>query len=315
MLKKHKKIVAFIFLASLIFVTVYGNYHFFKDQIFAEMTEESVTTESSQTSSGERSSQDDSEGKNPSIELEGEAVEPQQVEKITRGVLDAGWEAGTANDFIEQQGNKISWNQGNWWYTYNNSSWIYGSIIEATLIVNDKFLPGTNENTRNGFLWANLAESVYTKNLSANTLKRSFPYKSYQIEILQKMLDDGAIEVSYQVTNRDSTAQKIGVSQYVDILDSSPIQVLNGFKGLNVTATNSVALMPDSETMPNWSTGNYGRLKDFSGYSPKTIDGIGWESGKKQPDSSIELKENKPMNLGDSGAVMKNPGVMVEPNE
>ncbi|WP_413516092.1 hypothetical protein [Carnobacterium maltaromaticum] len=234
---------------------------------------------------------------------------------VTNTPLQDGWEFGTANDVIEKTGNKIQWNRGNWWYTYNNNSWVYGTSIEATLIVDGSFLAGTSENTNGGFLWANLAESVYTKNLATSTLKRSFSYKNYQIDIIQKMLDEGSVEVSYQVTNKDSVPQKIGVSQYVDILDSSPIRVLNSFKGLNITNTNSLAMVPDAETMPNWSTGSYGSLRGFSGYYPKTITGVGWESGKKQPDSSVELKENNPLNLGDSGAVMKNPGVMVQPDE
>lgn len=320
MLKKHKKIVAPLFLASLIFVTIYGNYHFLKDQIFAEMTEESVTTESSQTSSGERSSQDSSEEKNSSIELEEEAAQPQQDEKITRGVLDDGWEAGTANDFIEHQGNKISWNNGgSWWYTRNGSSWISKNTIEATLIVNGRFLENTSENVKGGFLWGTTASNVmYFMNSSTNTLKKRFMHERYQIEISQQLLEDGTAEISYQVTNINFPAQKIGVSQYIFINNNLPVRALDDFKGMSMSYGDSdqmLTIIPDSETMPNWSGVRGTMLQNFSGYSPRTVDGVGWESGKQQPSSSVDLNVHQPINLGSPGVVMKNPGVLVNRGE
>lgn len=332
MLKKNKKIVVLLFSLILICGTVYANYEFLKGRIFAEMDEETsegISTSSSEisthevnldSSSEENSTEENSIETNSLTESQEELLQPQQAENILRGMSDSGWEVGAATNTIEKNGNKISWNNGNWWYTYNNNRWVFRNStsrtsIEATLIVNGSFLAGTSENTGDGFLWSNLAESVYTKNLATNTLKRSFPYKTYQIDIIQQLLDDGSVEISYQVTNKNSETQKIGVSQYVDILDSSPIRVLNSFKGLNMANTNSLAMMPDAETMPNWSTGRYGSLKNFNGYSPKMVDGIGWETGIRQLDSSIELKENQPLDLGDSEAVMKNPGVLVAPGE
>ena len=319
MLKKHKNVMLLLLLIGLICGAVYGDYEFLKGHIFAETGEESSRAESSQISSNEASNQevdiDNSKESSPPTEFEGEQPQSHQDEKITRGTLDSGWEVGTADSFIEKNGNKISWNNGSWWYTYNNDSWIYYDAIEAVLIIDGSFLAGTTENTHGGFLWSNLNESVYTINLKSNILKRSFSYRTYQIDLIQHLLEDGSVEVSYQVTNNNLVAQKIGVSQYVDILDSSPIRVLNNFKGLNMTNTNSLTMMPDSETMPNWSAGSYGNLKSFAGYSPNTVDGVGWESGKKQPDASITLTENKTINLGDSVATMKNPGVMVQPNE
>lgn len=307
MLKTHKKIAIFIFTASLIFWTIYANQEFLKGYVFAETDEE--ISESVRAESG-------SEEEQPSNELQEDPVPPQQVEKKTKAILDDGWEIGTANDFIEKQGNKISWNNGGaWWYTYNDLSWVYRNSIEATLIINGSFLPYTSESTNYGFLWANKTESVYSVNSANKMLKRSFLYRTYQIDIIQQLLEDGSVEISYQITNKNTDEQRIGMNQFVDILDSSPISALNGFKGLNVTATNSLAIMPDKETIPNWSTGNVGFLQKFVGYSPKTVDGIGWESGKQQPNSSIELKENKPKSFGDSGAVMKNPGELVAPNE
>ena len=323
MLKKNKKIVALLFSLILICGTIYANYEFLKGHIFAEMdedTSESISTNSAESSSRELNIDSSSEENNLETssltELQDELVKPQQTGDIARGMSDSGWEVGAATNTIEKNGNKISWmNGGSWWYTYNNNSWIYSTSIEATLIINGSFLAGTSENTGYGFLWGSISESVYSINSAANMLKKSFPYKTYQIDIIQQLLDDGAVEISYQVTNKNNETQKIGISQYVDILDSSPIRVLNDFKGLNVTATNSLAMMPDAETMPNWSTGSYGSLKGFSGYSPKTVDGFGWEVGKKQPDSSVELKENQSMALGDSGAIMKNQGVLVAPGE
>ncbi|MBC9809982.1 hypothetical protein GLO24_12510, partial [Carnobacterium maltaromaticum] len=328
MLKKNKKIVVLLFSLILMCGTVYANYEFLKGRIFAEMDEETsegISTSSSEinthevnldSSSEENSSEENSIETNSLTESQEELLQPQQAENILRGMSDSGWEVGAATNTIEKNGNKISWNNGgSWWYTYNNNSWLYGTSIEAALIVNGSFLAGTSENKNSGFLWGSKNESVYSIHVSANMLKRSFPYKTYQIDIIQQLLDDGSVEISYQVTNKNSETQKIGISQYVDILDSSPIRVLNDFKGLNVTETNSLAMMPDAETMPNWSTGRYGGLKSFNGYSPKTVAGIGWETGKRQPDSSIELKENQPMDIGDSEAVMKNPGVLVAPGE
>ncbi|MFS7401340.1 hypothetical protein [Carnobacterium maltaromaticum] len=314
MLKKNKKIVALLFSLILICGTVYANYEFLKGHIFAEMDED--TGESISTSSAESSSEENNLETSSLTESQEEVIQPQQAENIVRGMSDSGWEVGAATNIIEKNGNKISWmNGGSWWYTYNNNSWVYNTSIEATLIINGSFLAGTSENTSYGFLWGSISESVYSINPAANMLKRSFPYKTYQIDIIQQLLEDGAVEISYQVTNKNNETQKIGISQYVDILDSSLIRVLNDFKGLNMTNTNSLAMMPEPETMPNWSTGSYGSLKGFSGYSPKTVDGIGWEVGKKQPDSSVNLKENQPMALGDSGAIMKNQGVLVAPGE
>ena len=333
MLKKNKKIVVLIFSLILICGTVYANYEFLKGRIFAEMDEETsegISTSSSEinthevnldssseeNSSEENSTEENSIETNSLTESQEELLQPQQAENIVRGMSDSGWEVGAATNTIEKNGNKISWNNGgSWWYTYNNNSWLYGTSIEAALIVNGNFLTGTSENTNSGFLWGSKNESVYFINSATNMLKKSFPYKTYQIDIIQQLLDDGAVEISYQVTNKNNETQKIGVSQYVDILDSSLIRVLNDFKGLNMTNTNSLAMMPDAETMPNWSTGRYNSLKGFNGYSPKTVAGIGWETGKRQPDSSIELKENQPMDIGDSEAVMKNPGVLVAPGE
>lgn len=314
MLKKQKKLIALIFSISLIGVTVYGNVEFLKGQIFAETSEESSISEIRKTSSAERNKLE----KTLVTELEKSQIPSQQVERITKEATEDGWVVGKYTDFIEEGGNKISWKYGEAWsYTYNNNTWIYGdgNAIGAALIVNDNFLPGTNELVwGGGFFWANQAESVYAKNPTTNTLSRSFAYKNFQITIFQQLLDDGAVEVSYQVTNKTSVAQKIGVSQKVNILDRTPIRVLNDFKGLNI-AQSSLALVSDPETMPNWSVGNNGKLNNFVGYDPKTVNGVGWESGKRQPDSSADLKENKPMSIGNADVVMKNPGVMVQPDE
>ncbi len=309
MLKKHKKQIVFFFSISLICVTLYGNYEFLKGHIFAETDEESSVPEIKKIEINE-----DTSLESPSEESQANS---QQVEKIPKGATEDGWIAGTYSDSIEEGGNKISWKYGeSWHYTYNNNSWIYGdgTSIEATLIINDAFLPHTGEYWKGGFLSANQAGSVYAKNLATNTLSRSFEYKNFQIDIFQKLLDDGAVEVSYQVTNKTSVVQKIGVSQKVNLAEKSLINVLTGFKGISTTQS-SLALIPDSETMPNWTVGFNGHLNGFAGYNPTNVNGVGWESGKKQPGSSIDLKENKSMYIGDIDVTMKNPGMMVQPNE
>lgn len=238
--------------------------------------------------------------------------------------LENGWEMGSSSDSIVKGGNKINWNSGNWWYTSNGATWLYNTSIEATLIINGSFLPGTNENTKGGFLWATPSDSVYTKNPTTNTLKRSFLYKDYQIDISQKLLPDGAVEVSYQVTNNSSVAQKIGVSQYVDLVDVSPpsVSVINDFRGFIMYDRQPVVVMPDPETMPNWVVSPQSTLKEFKQYSSQTVDGVGWETKKqywnrdRRYNPPLELKEGQPKNdLGDLGVAMKNPGVMVQPGE
>lgn len=243
---------------------------------------------------------------------------------VVNSKLENGWEIGSSSDSIGKVGKKINWNSGNWWYTSNGASWIYNTSIEATLIINGSFLAGTNENTKGGFLWANPSDSLYTKNLITNTLKRSFLYKDYQIDISQKILADGAVEVSYQVINNSLVAQKIGISQYVDLVDVSPpsVSVINDFKGFNMVDKQPVVVMPDPETMPNWVVSPQSTLKNFKQYSSQTVDGVGWETkkqywnGVKHLDPPLELKEGQPKkDLGDLGVAMKNPGVMVQPGE
>ena len=310
-LRKQQNIVALISLVSLAFGAIYGYCEFFKGQIFAETSQESNQENGEEkTKTSEFHTKIDSENK-------ADPIDNQKTGKA----LDAGWKLGTANDSFEKKGNKISWEKGAWWYTYNRSSWVFRDSIEATLIINGNFLAGTSESTNGGFLWAGLNESIYTVNVAKTMLKRSFSYKTYQIDLIQQLLEDGSVEISYQITNNNEESQKIGVSQYVDILDNSFVRVLNDFKGLNVSNSNSLAMIPDPETMPNWAASSYGSssLMNFTPYSSKTADGLGWESGKRYRNGANllnppeNLKENQPMDLNDSGAVMKNPGVMVSP--
>ena len=289
-----------ILVVSFVCGTIYGYFEFFKGQTFAEMSQISEN--------------------NSDLDLHIKGEQPVNQEVNT--VLDTGWAIGTANDYVEKNRNKISWEKGAWWYTYDKGSWIFRDSIEATLIIDGNFLAGTSENTNGGFLWAGLDESVYTINVAKAMLKRSFPYKTYQIDIIQQLLEDGSVEISYQVMNNNLDTQKIGVSQYVDIYDNSSMRVLNDFKGLNVSNKKSLAMIPDPETMPNWAASSYGSsLMNFTPYSTKTADGLGWETGKRYRDLATILmppailKENQPMDLSDSGAAMKNPGVIVSQGE
>lgn len=309
-MSKHKIKIIFIFILSLAGVTLYGNYEVFRGHIFAE-TNENITRSEAENSLIEASG---------AINVEKKKEQPTNQEIGTE--LDTDWEIGTAADYFEKKGNKISWEKGAWWYTYDKGSWVFRDSIEATLIVNGNFLSGASENTNGGFLWANTSESIYLVNHEKSMLKRSFPYKTYNIEIIQQLLEDGSVEISYQVTNNNLEAQKIGISQYVDIGDNSPIRVLNDFKGLNVSNVKSLAMIPDPETMPNWAASSYGSsLMNFTPYSSNTADGLGWESGKRYRNilavltPPVKLKENQPMDLSDSGAAMKNPGINVLPKE
>ncbi|WP_157456471.1 hypothetical protein [Carnobacterium maltaromaticum] len=305
-----KKRIVFFLSISLICATIYGNYDFLSGHIFAE-TDEEINTPETEKISNDESNSLESTAVIETEENQADLMQSQQVEKMPREATEDGWVAAKYSDFIEESGNKISWKYGeSWYYRYNNESWIYGDSLYTKLIVNDMLLADWTK----GFVWANQAGSVYAKNPTTNALSRSFEYQGFQITIFQQLLDDGAVEISYQVTNTASVAQKIGVDQRVNLLDRSPVSVLNGFKGLNVTPS-SLALMPDSETMPNWSAGSNGQVSGFGGYNPNSVNGVGWESGKKQPGSSADLKENKTIRLGDTDVVMKNPGVLVQPGE
>lgn len=241
--------------------------------------------------------------------------------------LSEGWELGSVADFIESDSYKISWNEGAWWYTHNNTSWIYKKSLNIALIINGMFPDGTTDRTADGFLWLNLQKSYFSINQSDRMLKRTFNYLDvYKIEIIQKLLDNNAVEVTYNVSNLSTEQKKIGISQFADVFvgsDSVPVQPINGFKGINLTHnTSSLAMLPDPATMPNWSAGHYNFVNELKQYSPQNADGVGWETGKQYyTDRGVKLtppvllKENKAINLGDSGIGMKNPGVDVAPGE
>ena len=163
-IKKHKNIML-ILLTGLVYITVYGNVEFLTGHIFAETSEESSTPEIRKTSNAESNNLEST----LVTELEESQAPSQQVERITKEATEVGWVVGTAGDSIEANGNKIYWRNGEAWsYTYNNNFWIArtGQSIEAVLIVNDRFLPGTNDfYWDRGFLWANQAGSVYAKTL------------------------------------------------------------------------------------------------------------------------------------------------------
>lgn len=313
MLKTHKKIAIFIFTASLIFGTVYASQEFLKGYVFAdtdEETSESVRAESS------------SEEEQPSKEIQVESIPPpHETEKKTRGALDDGWEIGTADDFIEKQDNKISWNNGGaWWYTYKGASWVSGTELEAVLLINGDIYNATSESSPNGFLWGRNATNVtYSINSSLNTLKKTFNYirTNYLIEISQHLLEDGTVEISYQVTN-NLYPQRLGFSQFVRINNSMPVRVLEDFKGLNTVYTDSnkiLSIIPDAETVPNWSAGKSTQLKNFAGYQYANSNSIGWESGKKQPSSWVALNIHQPLKVDDLGVVMKNREVVIGSGE
>ncbi|WP_317945808.1 hypothetical protein [Carnobacterium maltaromaticum] len=290
-MKQNKKSLRIIFAIAFIYSFIYGYQFFLTGGISAETPKSNLLNERS-------------------------------LENRISTELEDGWVEGSSADFIQNNSHKISWNQGVWRYDHASIPWVENEQIEATLLINGSFLSGTSEDVGNGFLKAGLTESIYTKNVAQNTLKRSFPYKTYFIDIIQQLLEDGSVEVSYQVRNAGLAAQKIGISQYVDLAPDGPISITNGYKGLNVTtATGVIALMPDPITMPNWAIGKDSTAKDFYPYSTKTATGLGWETGKRYRENGtllsppLLLQENKPVELANSEATMKNPGVVVQPNE
>lgn len=308
MLKKNKKKVALLFSISLVCGAIYGNYEFLKGHIFAETSEESRGESDQVDKSSKAILSEQNEEK--FVDLDEKKIKPED-----------GWQSGYASDFLEKNGNKISWNNGKWWYTYNEKNWMRNNSLEINLIINDSMLSDVSENLNTGFFHENLGQSVYFKSTTGARLKRSFPYKTYQIDIIQELLDDGTIEVSYQVTNNNSFEQKIGISQYVDVLDHSLISITNDFKGFSAGSKDKLVILPDPETMRNWTISNVSNVKKFPQYSPQTVDGSGWESGKKYLDGvthlnpPVNLKENQPIDTNDSVVSMKNPGTIVQPGE
>lgn len=244
---------------------------------------------------------------------------------------DQGDEFGSKSDFFERDDFRIDWTSSfdNWSYTYKDKSWIYNDSIYAELIVNGELV---HEYEGLGFLSLSdgdeeMAELRYYKNNLTQTLTKSFIYSNvYLIKIKQQLLEDNAVELTYEVTNMDNESKKIGVSQYADVLvgnDSVEVTPIDNFKGINLTyGEDGLVIRPDPETMPNWVANQYNFMEKFRSYSQENSRGLGWESGKQYVDDSgkslsppVSLKENEPVNVGDSAVAMKNPGVDVEPNQ
>ncbi|WP_057001776.1 hypothetical protein, partial [Carnobacterium maltaromaticum] len=254
-------------------------------------------------------------------------LEKKIVVYTTDEPLKDGWEYGTKSDVISNNGYKIEWNNGAWWYTYDGSKWMFSTSIEANLIINGVFPASTSDIVGSGFLWKNVVESAYSIHKETNSLRRTFYYLGrYKINLIQRLLGNNAVEITYEVQNMGVDTQKIGISQYVDTFvgsDSVPVTPINNFEGINLTyGQSSLAIIPDTKTMPNWAAGYYNSTQNFGQYSTQNADGLGWETGKRYRDaggssypSPVELKENQPVDLGDSGVSMKNPGVNVGSNE
>lgn len=247
--------------------------------------------------------------------------------------LKTGWRQGETSDFIINNGYKLSWNAGyegessSWWYTYNGESWLYYNSIEAALLQDGQFISGTSDSFQQGFLWTNSQNSAFYINQETKSLKRFFDYYNYGIEITQQLLGNNAAEITYSIMNYTNSEKILGVSQTADLRFGSNLLLkiipVNGFKGINLMDENlALTIIPDAETMPNWAAGHYNRIQNFNQYLGKNSNGVGWEIGKQHYDAfgnhlpePVELKENQPVNIGDSGIAMKNAGVRVAKNE
>ncbi|MFS7401478.1 hypothetical protein [Carnobacterium maltaromaticum] len=264
--------------------------------------------------------------------------------------LEEGWEIGSNKDFILDNDYKIEWKDyvtdlpeltpetgpgaGSWWYNYKGKEMFY--TIGAALIINDNFLPGTNDKIdsypmdQKGFLWQEYEGSTYYINREKKSLKRTFQYlDDYKIEIIQQLLEDNAAEITYRVTNLSNQTQKIGISQNSSLFDSNnendkpKVRPISGFKGVNIDFKKQQFMMfPDPETMPNWTMGMGYMIGEFNYFNEPTSTGIGWETGKRYRDENsnqlpkpIELRENEIVKdtLGVDGIGMKNSGVTVAP--
>lgn len=268
-----------------------------------------------------------------SIQTSAGAMEKEVPIYITGQVLTDGWKYGSTTDSIVSNGYKISWNvgqegmkSGSWWYTYNGNSWIFNNNIEAALIQDGQFLPGTSDFPTNGFLWTNAENSVFYINQETKSLKRFFDYRGYGIEITQHMLDNNAVEITYRIMNYTDSDKVLGLSQYADTMvvsDLVEVNPVNGFKGINLTYEDlALTIIPDPKTMPNWAAGHAFATRNFNQYLGKNSSGVGWETGKQYYDflgndlsEPVELKENQPVDVNDSGIAMKNRGVNVARNE
>ncbi|WP_317913449.1 hypothetical protein [Carnobacterium maltaromaticum] len=248
--------------------------------------------------------------------------------------LEEGWESSSINGSVQKDLYKLFWSTyGVWRYTYEGSNWLYlDKAIESALIIDGSFLPETsdiipsNDMVGKGFLGVNFSttQSLYTIDKTNQALKRTFIYKDkYKIEILMQLNQKNMAEVTYTVTNLDTVTKKIGISQFADVFvgsDSVPVTPISYFKGINLTyGTSGLTVLPDPESMPNWAAGSFAYTPEFGQYDVKNSTGVGWETGKQyykgtsKLEPPVQMQENVPLSLGDSGVSMKNPGVDVAP--
>lgn len=306
----NRKNIGFFLILAFMISIFYESKQLFKGQIFA------------QEMNGPEISENEKEYKS-NLSLDTSRID----NLFSYNQLEAGWKLGSMEDFFEQDEHKISWDyEGPWSYTYNDVSW-NDADLEAVLLVDGDYLNGNAEFKWSGFLWSyDSSLSTYSINFTEKKLKRSFIYEGYQIDIIQHLLEEGSVEITYEVTNLTSETHKIGVSQFVHLLDDAPISVTNDFKGIsliNKSYSFPLAMLPDLKTMPNWVVGTSTYIFNFGLYSKNTSEGLGWETGKDYYDENNQilktpkvLSENKPMShITNTGITMKNPGVNLLPGE
>lgn len=304
----RKKIGFFLVVAFMVGI-FYESQHFFKGQIFAQEMNRHETAKV--------------EKKKSNLSLDASKIDS----LVSRNQLEVGWEVGSIEDFFEQGGHKISWHyNGPWLYTYNGVNW-RDTDLEAVLLIDGYYLNGIAEYKGSGFLWSSASsQSTYTINFTEKKLKRSFIYEGYQIDIVQHLLEEGSVEITYEVTNSTSEIHKIGFSQVIHLLDDAPISVTNGFKGMSLINQSyffPLVILPDLKTMPNWVVGTTNNLLNFGLYSKNTAEGLGWETGKDYYDENNQilktpktLSENQPIShITNTGITMKNPGINLLPGE
>ncbi|HIB1874128.1 TPA: bacterial Ig-like domain-containing protein [Enterococcus faecium] len=241
--------------------------------------------------------------------------------------LPPGYDAGTKTDKIVQtvdgQQLELTWfNHNAPRYLYNGDQWVYDRSMEIHLIINKNISLG-NGGYQNGIftLSTNAGETrVYGHN--KNSLYQAFYFDDtksnrFKLEVIQTFNIDHSTNVTYTLHNLNQVSLQIGLLQYADLFvgsDLVPVTPINNFRGLSLRYGSGPRLTVLPEGFENWSAERLSWVDNFKPYTPKTVDGKGWETGFQNGDFNRPLNENEAVSLGDSGLSMKSVGKEVPPN-
>ncbi|MDA9462064.1 hypothetical protein B835_1992 [Enterococcus mundtii 3F] len=243
------------------------------------------------------------------------------------GNLPNGYEAGTQADQVTRtvDGNTLAltWLSNNVpMLTHNGKTWVYDNKrIDMSLLVNKSYSLGVGD-WSGGIFWKTTSV-VHVFGHNENSLYQAFYFDDinqnrFKMEVIQTFNEDHSADVTYTLHNLNEKVLQIGLQEYADLKvgsDRVPVTPINNFRGLSLQQNSSnprLSILP--KDFENWSASGVTGSTGFGPYTPKTVDGKGWETGFQNGDSSRPLKENAAVNLGDSYLNMKSVGKEVAPN-